>query len=245
MSIIALIIGITLIIYFLLINLHFGKVSFSINLFILGLILILYYYNKDFLITTIIFKILCPFLTLLFIMFIVLEIFIIYFSLSKNTSYCDYVLILGAGLKNNKPSKTLQYRLDSAIYYINNYNNKCKIILSGGIGANEIISESLAMKTYLINNGIDENRLILEEDSKNTFENLKYSKIKILNDSNDFSKIKIKIVTSDFHCFRTHILSKKNNYKNVTFYSSNSNVLLKPNYFIREFFAIVKSIFFC
>ncbi|GAA0125183.1 YdcF family protein [Clostridium sp. CTA-19] len=244
MSIIALIIGITLIIYFLLINLHFGKVSFSINLFILGLILILYYYNKDFLINTTIFKILYPFLILLFILFIILEIFIIYFSLSKNVLHCDYVLILGAGLKNNKPSKTLQYRLDSAIYYVNNYNNECKIILSGGVGYNETISESLAMKTYLINSGIDEKRLILEEESKNTFENLKYSKIKILNYNNNFSKVKIKIVTSDFHCFRTYILSKKNNYKNVTFYNSDSNILLKPNYFTREFFAIVKSILF-
>lgn len=243
-------IGIVFIIYFFILTVFLGKISFKLNILFIGIFLILFHFIKSYLIKITFIQQLLYFCKPLFILFLIcfitIELLTIIFSFSKNISKCDYVLILGAALKNNKPSKVLQYRLDAAVDYLENSKDvNCKLILSGGIGKNEVFSEALAMKTYLLENGISENRLILEDKSKNTFENFKFSKELILKISKkSWNDIHVKVVTSNFHCFRSYILSKKNSYKKVTLYRGKTNILLGPNYFLREFFAIIKSLFF-
>ncbi|MGL4337564.1 MAG: YdcF family protein, partial [Turicibacter sp.] len=95
----------------------------------------------------------------------------------------------------------------------------------------------------LVANGVDDSKIILEDQSKNTFENFKFSKQKIEEHSEKkIEDLKIKVVTSDFHSFRSSILAKRNGYQHVTFYSSPSRIQFAPTYYAREFFALLKAL---
>ena len=90
-------------------------------------------------------------------------------------------------------------RLDKTIEYVNNQEKESKIIVSGGQGRGEDISEAQAMKKYLVNNGIKEELIIMENKSTSTNENLIFSKAIIESyTKSDIGDINIKIITSDF-----------------------------------------------
>ncbi len=108
----------------------------------------------------------------------------------------DYAIILGAKVKKDSLSLSLQYRLDAALQYANDHPH-LTIILSGGQGSDEPISEAEAMRRFLTENGIAEGRLILETASTSTYENILFSK-KLLP-----SEIQsVTIITSDYHLAR-------------------------------------------
>jgi len=108
----------------------------------------------------------------------------------------DYAIILGAKVKKDSLSLSLQYRLDAALQYANEHPH-VTMILSGGQGSDEPISEAEAMRRFLTENGIAEGRLILESASTSTYENILYSK-KVLP-----SEIQsVTIITSDYHLAR-------------------------------------------
>lgn len=169
---------------------------------------------------------------------------IIYPKNDKNNS--DYILVLGAGLTNGKyPSLTLKGRLDSAIEVFNMMGKTKKIVVSGGQGDNEDITEAEAMKSYLLDSGIPENMIILENKSRTTSENFKFSKEKLESDSGkDIKDIKVKIVTTDFHSLRSRILANKCGYGEVNNYSSKSVWYLIPVSYLRESLALIKSMIF-
>jgi len=83
----------------------------------------------------------------------------------------DYAIILGAKVNGEIPSLSLRYRLDAALEYANQYSHVL-LVLSGGQGVAEYISEGEAMKKYLMKNGIDEDRLLVESASTSTYENV-------------------------------------------------------------------------
>lgn len=113
----------------------------------------------------------------------------------------DYAVILGAKVNGTKPSLSLQYRLDAALEYGKKYPH-VKFILSGGKGPDEEISEAEAMRRFLVENGIAEERLFLETESTSTYENLLYSK-KMLPDS----VRTITIVSNDYHLKRAKMIA--------------------------------------
>lgn len=115
----------------------------------------------------------------------------------------DYILIHGASLINNSPSPILKDRLNKGMELFNSFQKKTMFIVSGGKGKGECISESKAMKNYLIRKGISEEMIIEENRSSNTYENLLFSK-KIINDS---SKT-ITIVSNEFHILRCVIYAE-------------------------------------
>ena len=150
---------------------------------------------------------------------------------SKNL---DYIIVLGAQVRENGPSVALRYRLDAAIGYLNeNPNTIC--IVSGGQGANEPFSEAEGMAEYLLQNGIKNSRIILEDKSTSTVENLKYSKV-LMSSSYD----SVGIVTNNFHMFRAIQIAKAQGLNNVCGIAANSNVMYLPNNVLRECLAILK-----
>jgi uncharacterized SAM-binding protein YcdF (DUF218 family) len=153
--------------------------------------------------------------------------------------------VLGAGLDSGKtPNLILQERLDAAIKCIGE-NPTQYIVLSGGQGADEDLPEAQAMSEYLQERGIDKEKIIIEDKSKDTNENLKYSKEKIEEHSHkSLNEVSIKIVTTDFHAFRSSILAKKNNYVNFDNYSNPTVWYFIPSTYTREAFAVVKSVLF-
>ena len=157
----------------------------------------------------------------------------------------DYILVLGAGLSNGTtPSLILQDRLDATIKYIEG-NDTGYIVLSGGQGVDEDLPESHAMSKYLQDRGVSRERIIIEDESRDTNQNFKFSKKKIEEHSNkSLDEVNVKIITTDFHAFRSSILAKRNGYVNFDNYSSSTVWYFIPVTYTREAFAIVKSVLF-
>lgn len=149
-------------------------------------------------------------------------------------------IVLGAGLVGDQPNSTLKKRLDKLIVYADK-NPNAIIITSGGQGADEVISEALAMKNYLVANGVDENRIFLEDESTTTEENFRFS-LEVMKKLGYDEKTSVVIVTNDFHCFRSAKYAQAEGYENLrTLPSATPIVLWLPNY-IREIMATGKYI---
>lgn len=241
--------GILLILHVIAINIMSGViVAFSLPVVILGILLILYHFVKNkikknrFLSKGL--KITKIFLCIGLIGFLGIEALIISYP-KHNEKKDDYILVLGAGLRDGTiPTAILRGRLDAAIDCLKE-NKTAYIVLSGGQGDDEDIPESYAMSKYLQEKGVDKDRIILEDKSRDTNQNFKYSKEKIEEHSHkSLDKVTVKIVTTDFHAFRSSILAKKNGYINFDNYSSPTVWYLIPITYTREAFAVVKSTLF-
>ena len=147
----------------------------------------------------------------------------------------DYVIVLGAQWRTNGPSEVLRRRLEKAITYLNE-NPDTMVIVSGGQGANESVSEAVGMKEFLINAGIEENRIMTEENSFNTMENLAYS-AQLLDKEND----RVVLVTNNFHMYRAIKIAEKQGYSRVEGLAASSVVGFLPNNLLREFMSILKN----
>lgn len=146
----------------------------------------------------------------------------------------DYVVVLGAQWKTNGPSYVLQKRLDKAVEYLK-VNSDTKVIVSGGQGANEPISEAQGMRDYLIAAGIAEERIQLEDQSTSTVENLVFSSNYLDKTGDD-----VVIVTNNFHVFRAVKIAEKQGYENVEGLAADSYPGMLPNNMLREFFGVIK-----
>lgn len=148
----------------------------------------------------------------------------------------DAIIVLGAGLEKDQVSKILQYRLEAAAAYYRE-NQTSVIIVSGGQGPKEWIAESDAMKQYLIQIGIPEEKIIEENASSNTKENFVFSQ-QILDQL--FSKpYRIVYVTNDFHLYRAGRIAEDLGFQ-AEGLASPSVPSLIPNLYIREYFSIIK-----
>lgn len=159
---------------------------------------------------------------------------------SEQTEGIDYLIVLGARLYGDKPSPALLERLKSAQKYLEE-NNHVKVVVSGGQGKDELVSEAYAMRAYLINNGIEGVRVILEDKSTNTFENLKLSLDKIKEEHN-IDNIKVLIATNKYHIFRAKLIAKRLGMIPYGLPSKIPPTIVLHSY-IREYFAVWKSLF--
>lgn len=166
--------------------------------------------------------------------FFVTEGFVFSGFTAKGSDGLDYIIVLGAQVYESGPSKALQYRLEEAVDYLNE-NPDTICIVSGGQGANEPFSEARGMADYLISRGIDESRLLLEDQSENTVANIRNSMEFI-----DPEKDSVGIVTNNFHVFRAMGIAKKQGIVHVEGISANSDAWYLPNNMFREFFGVLK-----
>lgn len=173
-----------------------------------------------------------------FLLFLVVEGLILSQYNANAVPGADYCIILGAQLNANGPSEVLRRRLDRAVEYLN-ANIDTKVIVSGGQGRNEPAAEAVGMKEYLLNVGIEEDRIILEPLSGNTYENLIFSKKLI--DSDD---ARVVVVTNNFHVFRSLKIAKKQGYKNVEGLAASAVTSHVPNNLLREFVGVLKDFVF-
>lgn len=173
------------------------------------------------------------------IFFMVIEGLIINGALKTPPKDLDYLIVLGAGLRGDKPSLTLSYRLDLAYDYLMQ-NEHTKVLVSGGQGFDEPVTEAFAMEKYLLDKGIEKNRILKEETSTSTYENLKFSKELFKEQESIPDSLKIGIVSNDFHIYRALHLAKELSYQNVYGCGAKSVGWLIPCNYIREAFAVVK-----
>lgn len=153
---------------------------------------------------------------------------------AKGTEKLDYIIVLGAQVRENGPSVVLRYRLDTAIEYLEE-NPETICIVSGGQGVNEPFSEAEGMANYLIEKGIEKDRILLEKQSKNTVQNMQYSSALM-----DETYNSVGIVTNNFHMFRAMKLAKAQGLKNVFAIAADSNALYLSNNVLRECLGILK-----
>jgi len=147
----------------------------------------------------------------------------------------DYVIIHGAGLlEGGRVSKLLADRLDKAISVYQKDPTPPVLIPSGGKGSDEMMSEAEAMAGYLMDKGIPEEKIIKEDQSKTTLENLKNSKAII--DEQPGPKYTA-LVTSNYHVYRALRYCRKIGLK-CTGIGSHVAFYYWPSALIREFIAI-------
>lgn len=147
----------------------------------------------------------------------------------------DYIIVLGSQVKPGGPAVVTRMRLDRAYDYAVE-NPETVIIVSGGQGSNEPASEASVMKDYLVGRGIDESRIIMEDRSTNTSENLQFCAAL----DEDLKNARVGIVSSNFHIFRALAIAKKCGYTETFGIPADSVKLYLPNNMIRESVGILK-----
>ncbi|MEW9121851.1 MAG: YdcF family protein [Thermotaleaceae bacterium] len=179
------------------------------------------------------FQSLLLFFTLLFIF---IEWKIIRTPYYEKPSPADTIIVLGAHLWGDQPSPLLQYRLDKAIE-LYGMGYAANIIVSGAQGDDEITTEAKAMAAYLVRHYIPEENIYLEEQSYNTFQNLKFSK-EIMDKEGFEDAI---IITNTFHLYRSLRIAK---YLSIPATGSAAKIhplwSLKLKYYTREFLSVLK-----
>lgn len=177
-------------------------------------------------------------LTVFAILFAAAESVVIYMGHGSSAAQpADAVIVLGAGVKGEKPSPILESRIDAAADYLKAHP-QILAVLSGGKGLGETISEAQAMKSGLMERGISADRLYLEEKSTTTAENFQYSKKLLKSKGIDPEKQTVAVVTSDFHICRACFLAKKSGIQIVGISAKTPHWWLSANYYIREVFAL-------
>ena len=173
--------------------------------------------------------------------FIIIEGVIIYNGHHYDKDRPDYLMVLGAGLRGSKISTSLLYRLETAVEYNKLYPD-VKIIVSGGQGPDEDISEAKAMKDYLIKNGVDENLIISEDKSTNTYENFLFTKELLMSES-EKDDITVTVISNNFHMYRAKYLGNLVGFKCLG-YPAPSHAASSFIFYTREFFGVLKAYVF-
>lgn len=172
----------------------------------------------------------------------------------------DYVIVLGAKVKENTVSNSLKRRLDKAIEYAQG-NPDTVLILSGGKEADGQNSEAKVMYDYLIYNGVSSNQLLMEERSLSTVENIAFSRLVIEHHKSHDKKepvppmkpsasvphviapdkpLEVGVLTSNFHIYRARLTAQKWGFENVYGISASSDPVLFVHLCVRECASIVK-----
>lgn len=149
-------------------------------------------------------------------------------NIPKNTP----AVLLGCKVEGEKPGRMLTKRINAAYDYMTE-NPEAVCVLSGGQGRDEKITEAQAMYDTLTGKGISADRLIIEDKSTNTKENITNSKA-LLGDIDEAV-----IITTDFHQYRTSIIAGRNGLKTYS-YSSKSGIFSLPTNVVREWFSVFK-----
>jgi len=159
----------------------------------------------------------------------------IYGNRSTATFDEDVVIVLGAGVVGERVTTPLALRLDRAIYYFGR-NPSAYIIVCGGLGDMATITEAEAMARYLYARGIPRERILLEESSTSTLENLTFAK-DIMNDhfQGDFRAV---VISNDFHMFRAVSMARSVGIDTNHLGAATPRRLLAENY-LREALAVV------
>ena len=140
-----------------------------------------------------------------FSLFTVLETMVVRGSFAdESDAPVSAVIVLGAGVNGETPSLTLRTRIDAAAAYLEEHPD-VPVVLSGGQGPGEAITEAECMRRALVRRGVDESRLYPEERSTSTQENLRYSRA-ILEELSVDPARRVAIVTSDFHLCRARLM---------------------------------------
>ena len=152
------------------------------------------------------------------------------------------VIVLGAGVNGERPSLSLQTRIDAAAAYLNHHPG-VPAVLTGGKGSGEQITEAEAMFRGLTAQGIPGGQLLLEEQAANTAQNFAYSTELLVRHGVDTGE-PIAVISNDFHLFRAKLIAGRAGLAETVGIPAELPWWLSINYFVREAFASVKTLLF-
>ena len=147
------------------------------------------------------------------------------------------VIVLGCGLRGERVSVGLAKRLNKAAEY-HEKNPDAMIIVSGGQGPQEDISEALAMKRYLIDKGIAEDKIIMEDKSTSTITNFRYSREIMEKEGMNLSSVVF--VTNAYHVYRASNYAKDEGFLEISHLGTDIIWYTIPMNYMREMMAVVK-----
>lgn len=172
------------------------------------------------------------------ILFLFVEINVVTYMNMKPEKNLDYVIVLGAGLRGTEPTRPLSLRIQKAYNYMKD-NPDTILIASGGKGSDEVVSEASVIARILIEKGIDEDRIILEDESRNTIANIKNS-YEIIDSLSEGEEPKVGFITNGFHIFRTRLIAADQGHDELYGIPAQTLFPVGIHYVIREFFGVVQ-----
>ena len=141
--------------------------------------------------------------TFLYLSYVLYGTFCNYFPIRKEP---DAIIVLGSGLIGDKVPPLLAQRLIKGKAIYDQFQGRPTIIVSGGQGEDELTSEAEAMANYLIEHGVPELDILFENRSRNTFENLTFSKAIL--EEQGLGK-HVLVVTNSFHALRAGVFMRR------------------------------------
>ena len=155
----------------------------------------------------------------------------------------EVMVVLGCQVRQDGPSVLLRDRLEEALDYLEDHP-EMTVVVSGGQGANEPTTEARAMADYLLEAGVEEERILLEDRSHNTKENLLYTRELLADEGIAVEETGVVVVSNGFHLTRARMLAERFGYGEVsTLAAPSSHALSRIHMYVREPLALVKSFF--
>ena len=178
-------------------------------------------------------------LIIVILQFAVIEGLLIYNGRSDTEVSTEYIIVLGAGLNGETPSLALHERLLAGLRYLEKHPDTT-VVVSGGQGRGETITEAEAMRRFFVSNGIDESRILLECRATSTMENFSFSR-QLIEQKTGQPVSEITFVTNSFHILRSKILAGRNGFESHAISCKTPEQVIVQIYF-REYFAFFKSL---
>lgn len=176
----------------------------------------------------------CVLLALGILLFAALELLIISGMGGQPEAGLDYIIVLGAQVRGERPSRALRRRIEAAGCYLRD-NPSTIAILSGGQGPGEDMTEAGCMRRELVGMGIEGKRLLMETRSTSTWENLEFSA-----QLAPARQCRTGLVTQNFHVYRSLKLARHQHYGQVYGIPAPSEWMYQPHFMVREAFALAK-----
>ncbi len=154
----------------------------------------------------------------------------------------EFAVVLGAGVNGTRPSQSLRERLEASEAYLNAYPEAI-LILSGGQGNNEDISEAQCMYNWLLDRGIAPERLRMEERSTNTQENIAFS-LDLIEAEFGIRPTRIAVISSEYHLLRATLIADDVRVDALGYPAHTRNPFFFSNMFVREIVGVWSELIF-
>lgn len=169
---------------------------------------------------------------------------VIYGSYDHIQGEPQVMVILGCQVKNDGPSQLLRDRLDEALELSGRPSRSYR----GGLrrsGTDEPSTEARAMADYLVEEGVEEDQILLEDQSHNTVQNFRYTAQLLEEQGYDLENTQVLVVSNGFHLTRARMLAERTGFEEVsTLAAPSSHLPSRLKMYIREPLALAKSFLF-
>ncbi|MFB0919774.1 MAG: YdcF family protein [Oscillospiraceae bacterium] len=170
------------------------------------------------------------------VLFAVIEVIVVRAAHTDTNPEAPYLIMLGAGVNGTEPSLSMLYRLEESKKYLDEYPEAIAIV-SGGQGAGEDISEAECMRRWLAKNGVSADRIIMEDKSTSTYENLRNS-LEIIEKRGGDRTAKVAVLSQEYHLYRAKYYARELGADAVGVAASTGNKAMMVSYTMREAFGV-------